>query len=593
MPSPNHRSRGSFGHAATGAALRRGDLKISDPIPFDDSGGIYPNPNSVIPTRYPSGYRSNDATWPRKSTAAQDFHMRHTSDVAPHNDTRTSAGPSIIPSSMSSIPSKASLNQKKPGGLRAALKRMFSGKRQRSVPNQTRGYHYSDPGSLIPVVEQQGRTRLDSAPPLGSVTRGTALASHSTHREAEVVDQSIPPPPRRGRRNTLPSLVFSDRESGLVPAVHDWKTAETSPSKRWVKEDYVSDGQLKRRSRSADALNQLLRHSGVEPSPARDRAGEIAYWRHSATQNPVPVYSGQSISVDPVHVLGPVSSVDESEREVSVANQMQNFDFGLDGTIPDEISLEQRVNTLEIKLFDFEYAIAKLQGNNIPKPMLNSRPFDRGPIPGIFPDNNTNLTLTSGSSHNLGSFSSPATDHDLTFLSSPGESPPPSPEADTMFRAERASKATTVTIRPLTAKRQSPRQSREGSPSSIHISPDKFEALMDMIKEEQAARQKLAAQVAELQKEVETMRTPVYATIRETYPTPSPESTHNTPGTPRTKTLHRTQAFQLSNTHEVSRFSGTDPDSDNEEGFQEVYETPLEQRDTFESARESPRMVVI
>jgi hypothetical protein len=46
---------------------------------------------------------------------------------------------------------------------------------------------------------------------------------------------------------------------------------------------------------------------------------------------------------------------------------------------------------------------------------------------------------------------------------------------------------------------------------------------------------------------------------------------------------------------EISRFSGTDPESDHEnedDGFEEVYETPLEDiRRTFETAREEPRLV--
>lgn len=589
MPSPNHRTRASLGTPGTGAALRRGEVKISDPIPFD-TNDYYTAYNPVTPSKYPSGLRVDDSTWPRKSSPGTEFHYRHASTGnVPSNTARASAGPSLMPSSMSSIPSKASLNQKKQSGFRAALKRMFSSKKHRSVPGDVSDPRYfrSDTGYLNPVMEQHTVTRAESIPALRSHAHSTTFGSNPTHQHFEMADeQTMEPPPRRGRRNTLPSLVFSDRESGLIPALSEWSAGDSQPDKKWVKEDYVSDGQLKRRSRSADALNKLLRQGGVEPSATRDRASEIAYWRNSAIQNPVPVFSGQTINVDPVHVPQTVASVDDSEPTSSAVNPLQNFDFGLDGSDKYETTIEQRVNTLEIKLFDFEYAIAKLQGNELQKPIFNSRQHQRGSIHNIFPDDTTYPTLTTASSQEFNFLSSPATTtHDLTFLSSPGESPPVSSENDELFRPQRASKATTATIRPYTARRRSPR-----SPS-IHLSSERFETLMEFIREEQVARRKLEEQMMELRREVETLRTPVFATIHEAYPTPSPESSH-TNTAPRS--LHRAPPFQNTTAKEISRFSGSEVDSDPEEieGFEDVYETPLvESRKTFETARGSTGQV--
>lgn len=585
MPSPNHRARASLGAPATGAALRRGEVKISDPIPFD-TNDYYTTYNPVTPSKYPSGLRADDSTWPRKSSPGADFHYRHASTGnVPSSTARASVGPSLMPSSMSSVPSKASLNQRKQGGFRAALKRMFSSKKHRSVPSDVSDQRYfrGEPGYLNPVVEQHVVTRAESNPALKSSAHSTTFGQNATHHHSPFLDdQNIELPPRRGRRNTLPSLVFSDRESGLVPALSEWSAGDSQQDKKWVKEDYVSDGQLKRRSRSADALNELLRQGGVEPSSKRDRASEIAYWRNSAIQNPVPVFSGQTISVDPVHVPQTVASIDGSEPTSSVINPLQTFDFGLDGSDKYDTSIEQRVNTLEIKLFDFEYAIAKLQGNELQKPMLNSRQQQRGSIHNIFPDNTAYPTMTTASSSEFNFLSSPeSTTHDVTFLSSPGESPPVSPDNDELFRPQRASKATTATIRPYTARRRSPR-----SPS-IHLSAERFERLMEIMREEQAARRKLEEQMTELRQEIEILRTPIFATIREAYPTPSPKSSH-TNATPRS--LHRTAPFQSPHSAEVSRFSGTEVDSDPEEGdgFEDVYETPHESRKTFETARGSP-----
>jgi chemotaxis protein histidine kinase CheA len=272
---------------------------------------------------------------------------------------------------------------------------------------------------------------------------------------------------------------------------------------------------------------------------------------------------------------------------------MQTFDFGLGHSGRDDISLEHRLGTLEIKIFDFEFALAKLQGHNIPNPRMKPRPCSRGSIHHIFQQNQTNLTLTTDSSNDLTYLSSASGEPPVTFLSSPGESPLPSPEADETFRPQRASNATNATITPATARRRPSIRSRDSSPSSIHIPARKFEALLDLVKEEKAARLRLEEQVRELQKEMENLRTPIYATIREAYPTPSPESNQNTPGTPRIRMLHRTPAFQSDHPvpQEISRFSGTE-DSDGEEGYEDVYETPKEeQRNTFETVRGSPQTI--
>jgi hypothetical protein len=114
---------------------------------------------------------------------------------------------------------------------------------------------------------------------------------------------------------------------------------------------------------------------------------------------------------------------------------------------------------------------------------------------------------------------------------------------------------------------------------------------MEFIKQEQAARHQLEQQVADLQKELAALRTPVYAEIRPiSYPTPSPESVHQTPVAART--LHRSPRFYPQKTpNETSRFSmsdSLDTETDTEDGYQEVYETPQENKFIFETTRGSP-----
>ena len=116
---------------------------------------------------------------------------------------------------------------------------------------------------------------------------------------------------------------------------------------------------------------------------------------------------------------------------------------------------------------------------------------------------------------------------------------------------------------------------------------------MEIIKQEQASRQQLEQKVADLQKELDALRAPVYAEIRSvSYPTPSPESVHETPLAHRP--LRRSPRFYPQKTpqvNETSRFSmseSIETETDTEDGFQDVYETPQENRFMFETTRGSP-----
>lgn len=135
MPSPKSQSRysnGSLLRSSTGAAIRRGDIKISDPIPYDQDA-------------QPVAARQN-SDWPIKPEAANMPQGRHfsTGNLEPGDAGRASMGPSLLPSSISTAPSKASISQKKDSGFRATLRRMFGSKKGRaSMGDQRKDYHRS------------------------------------------------------------------------------------------------------------------------------------------------------------------------------------------------------------------------------------------------------------------------------------------------------------------------------------------------------------------------------------------------------------------------------------------------------------------
>lgn len=341
------------------------------------------------------------------------------------------------------------------------------------------------------------------------------------------------------------------------PADHDLT------SRVWNQEP-PPDGQLKRRSRSADALNRMISDFNFRNARDRDRQSDIAYWRKSVVDNPLPVWSQWQEQSDVA-----VTSSSRPEEMSSDLPPMQNFDFGLDRPEGQEVTLEDRVNTLEVKVFDFEYAIAKLQGHDIPKPALHQKMPKRRSIHDLFPQEVDSTMTSSSSSH-----------EPTSFLTSPDDSPMPQEEP---FRPDRSSKATT--IRPLTARRRSGAR----SPSPVRITVDQFDRLMDIIRREQTARRQLEAQVNELQQQVESLRSPVYAEIRETSDYPSPDSKHNTPGTNRT--LRRSPPFSSEKkAAEQSRFSMSEMDSDSTED--DAYETPQDNTFRFEYPRSSPMIGV-
>lgn len=136
MSSPPRQSRYSNGSllrsSTTGGAIRRGEIKISDPIPHDQDQST-------------TTYRPN-SEWPIKTATADNQRGRHysTGYLGPGDPTRASMGPSLVPSSMSSAPSKESISRQKPTGFRATLRRMFGSKRGRpSIAEDGGPYHPS------------------------------------------------------------------------------------------------------------------------------------------------------------------------------------------------------------------------------------------------------------------------------------------------------------------------------------------------------------------------------------------------------------------------------------------------------------------
>ena len=145
MPSPSQKARSSTASlgrsSSAGAALKRGDMKISDPIPIprvSDDAFDSTYANGKLDYASTTLYNQLDGTWPRKiaSTAPHVRAWSNGATISAKQDdmnlskSRTSMGPSI---SLSSAPSKGSLSKRKNSGFRLMIRRMFGSKRHRET----------------------------------------------------------------------------------------------------------------------------------------------------------------------------------------------------------------------------------------------------------------------------------------------------------------------------------------------------------------------------------------------------------------------------------------------------------------------------
>lgn len=152
MPSPSHGKRISSTSVGrhSAAALRRGEIKISDPIPLPRDTLDSPLQSDQETSNQRFLISATDGTWPRRSTPPEAGARpgsaggrRDTSQVVIN---RESAGHSAILSSMSS---KNSLKQRKTSGFRATIRSLFGSKRHRSTLSSDRSYHISVRGQSV------------------------------------------------------------------------------------------------------------------------------------------------------------------------------------------------------------------------------------------------------------------------------------------------------------------------------------------------------------------------------------------------------------------------------------------------------------
>lgn len=496
-PNPRAKNRSSSQSLlrpnSTGGALRRGEIKISEPIPIPREGDGF-GPQALPP--------QNDTRTQRTTLATSDSNGVYQQVSEPTGSSFNTTA------SLSTGPSKSSLGKQR-GGLRGTLKKLFGNKKKReTIGSITEEPSRSEVLSFITRADsavQNVQPRRISSMPLQEVNRYSALGSHDPRMfdgpeafgDARVPRDSFTIGYHHKRRNTL-----SDSRS-MVPS---------EPTEAPIS--------YKRRSRSANQLRDIAQQW-------RNRDDEIQYWRRSIMEDPLPTYTESrpttrenEVQPDTADVAEPVRSVHTAEDVDKSIHVMpsQTFDFGnLMGHNPED-SVEQRLTTLEVKIVDLELALARLSDNDIGRPTVLDKP----------PSPTKSLQVSHKASFKSEKSSISAVSHQAAWAPSPEPSGVPKESASPATERNHRSSAAT-TLRPNTAVRRSA-EPRQQSPAHSPVQPlyatlEHIEKLMILIQREQANRHKLELHCKTLENQLDLLqRSPPYSHFKaHLYPTPSPD----------------------------------------------------------------------
>ena len=411
--------------------------------------------------------------------------------------------------------------------------------------------------------------------PIQEISRTSALGSHSPFNlplNPSVTSAAIDgaePSVARPRGASLPSVIANLPEPKAPPP------AQTNQDEHDVENGTVEAGNIgfaitsgsnpKRRSRSADAFydaNRGHRMSPIQWRQWRRRSDEIKYWRESVAESPAlksKFEDDDGLSSDGPQEEAPAPA-HETLDQVNEVNR-DTFDFGILASSMQEqesISIEERVVTMEVKLMDLEYAISKIQARS-----QSSSPDGQRPVIG-----DRNLSLDSETSE---SSLRPKTMGQSTTTNEGSESTQPTSQSSNEPSLKQKTRpiSNAPTIRPpkvepqTTTVQETPQKRNRNSITSLTI--DHYTTLISLIRREQAARIRLEDQVTDLQRQITSIKM-----------VPSADSRSRIPRW-QGNTYHPNSS--AASDYRGGRYAYDHDETDTDDGFQDVYETPIERRE--------------
>ncbi|KAJ5124074.1 uncharacterized protein N7515_007899 [Penicillium bovifimosum] len=409
-----------------------------------------------------------------------------------HYDT---ALPSMDFRSPPMFPSQSSIAHRRTGStLKTVMRKIFNRKRQSQADELEETPFESSFGR--PPVRNSGPAKgrsLAVPPALNLNTQRSSPLSAENLQLAEAHLSPLSPlhsgslheplpggmPPRR-RRATLPSVVFSDDGSR-------YGVASTAISDPQEDRSYVPDRRHSllshRLSRSTEALREMAdqlpeipaewsARTASAPGPASIRGSPSPPLDESSNsgQSRRPSTGTTVTNVTPESAAPSVLEMEPAADQASLPNVAH---FVSTMQQDDNVTLEQRLTTLEVKLIDLEFAIARMQTSDHDK---TSRP--RHPA-------------------STGSLSSRR--HKPAILSDSDTSPLPSAYTRP---------SSTSTIRPDTMNTRTLRPAPSATSLSDYngVSIEQYSTLVTLLRREQTARRNLEAQVGGLRDDIRLLQ---------------------------------------------------------------------------------------
>ncbi|KAL4920675.1 hypothetical protein BDW62DRAFT_162364 [Aspergillus aurantiobrunneus] len=413
---------------------------------------------------------------------------------------RPQGGPPRMPypQNLTLVQGNASGHRRTGSTLKTVMRKIFTRNRRsrtEGMDDPISDFRFgSKNGSLANVRQKSPRpSKSESSRRSGQVQRNPEPLT-----TLDVVLKQLDTEPRQ-RRATLPSLIFSD--DGSRHALEAVINPTKKPSNRKLSPHANSDPDemrqrqprnAKRRSRSAGALRALAREHRMSPIQWKRRRSVESEYAASTTYGNV---SDSELSRLPTQTT--VASASKPSAEVSVfeTDEPEDEPSPSPGFPPnvgelissmqndDNASLEQRMTTLEVKLIDLEFAIARMQGS-------------RGDTPAADSPNEKN------------SQDRPRHKRQKSSGHSPPSSRDDSPTTEHVPATDRPLSTSTIRPSPSDVHRARALQ----APSMISLSSDsgaisvqQYSALVTLLRREQTARRNLEQQVSGLREDIERL----------------------------------------------------------------------------------------
>ncbi|KAF9887726.1 hypothetical protein FE257_009679 [Aspergillus nanangensis] len=437
------------------------------------------------------------------TTAARRHFRDSESSIVMHNlraNPKAAAALGINPDAMPTLIARNGSSHRRSGStLKTVMRKIFTRKRRSDTDSlEDQDFRSSHPQTLRKYGDVSADRCIVFPNSLGSKHSNPPSRDHDPPIPLNDALEKLQSRPPRRRRATLPSLIFSDDDESrdtLEAVVHSDRTGNSTHAQS---DDEIR--QMRRRSRSANALRSLAKDHRMSP----------IQWRRRSIESYVTTYGGASdsdLSPRPPTrtTIASVITKPSTDPSIYTRTDEEEEDDTESIAIPpnvstlvnsmqhdENVSLEQRLTTLEVKLIDLEFAIARMQngrGDPSPTDMQSKKVAD----------------TTAASRQHRRKQSSSHTPQSGTSTPSV-ESVPAAPAAERPL--------STSTIRPTPPPQdhsppfQRPRLMPSlGSMNDGHgISVEQYSALVMLLRREQTARRALEGEVSSLRDDVRQLQ---------------------------------------------------------------------------------------